>query len=356
MRVLLVSVVTWLLLAVTVQAADQPATQALKAVKFPVIRNVKVDSTAGTITIEGVHFGTNPAVALDYHPVTVYASDPTLVVAELPAGMLPGTYVVSMHTGPSFVHTASFVVTVGAQGPPGPAGLEGPPGPEGPPGAAGEQGPAGALGPAGPQGTVGLQGPQGPAGSIGPQGPQGPAGPAGADGPQGAIGPQGSQGPEGSAGPAGPMGPMGFMGPMGPQGPEGPLGPAGIVDGGSASGDGPAPNVTLMFLAPAVSVTLTKAGQRILVNASRALGSTSVNGGAALTLWICHQNSGALQMAGAGMGGLQVGQNRRVSFSLSAIISGLPAGTYSVGLCGTAPNPFAPWNNNGAGYTTAIVF
>ncbi len=318
MRALLVSIITWLLLAVTVHAADQPAAQAQKAAKFPVIRNVKVDSTAGTIAIEGEHFGTNPAVALDYYPVTVYASDPKLIVAELPAGMFPGTYVVTVHTGPSFIHTASFVVTIGAQGPPGPAGPEGPRGPEGPPGAPGEPGAVG---------------------------PQGPAGPAGADGPQGAIGPQGPQGPQGPAGPAG------------PQGPEGPQGPAGIVDGGFASGDGPAPNSTLTFLAPAVNMTLTKAGQRILVNGARALGSSHVNGGAALTLWICHQIGGAaLTAVGPGMGGLQVGPNRRVSFSLSAIISGLPAGTYNVGLCGTAPNPFAPWNNNGTGYTTAVIF
>ena len=34
---------------------------------------------------------------------------------------------------------------------------------------------------------------------------------------------------------------------------------------------------------------------------------------------------------------------------------GLAAGTYSVGLCGTAPNVNAPWNNNGQGFTTALA-
>jgi hypothetical protein len=74
-----------------------------------------------------------------------------------------------------------------------------------------------------------------------------------------------------------------------------------------------------------------------------------------LSLWICHDNGGALATFGSGMTGLRIATAQRSLFSLSAVVSGLPAGTYSVGLCGTAPNVNAPWNNNGQGFTTALV-
>jgi hypothetical protein len=65
---------------------------------------------------------------------------------------------------------------------------------------------------------------------------------------------------------------------------------------------------------------------------------------------------GGLVTATVSMGGLQVAPNTRTTFALSAVITDLPPGTYQVGLCGTAPNPNAPWNSNGAGFTSAIVF
>jgi hypothetical protein len=331
MKALFVSFVVWMLLATAVHAGQFDAS-ASRGPKFPVIRNVKVDHEAGTMAIEGVHFGSSPIVEIDYHPVTVYGAAPTLIVAELPMAMAPGSYVVSVQTARSAIFTAYFVVAVGARGPAGPQGPEGAPGPEGPAGPVGEPGPAG---------------PAGPPGAQGPEGPQGPAGPPG---PAGAAGAQGTQGPAGSVGP---------IGPGGPQGPEGPQGPAGVVDAFFAADAGPgvSPNGTLVFLSPALPVTIGKAGQRILVTASRALGSTSLNGGDSLTLWICSQNGGPLTQASAtGMGGLRTGANTRPLFTLSGVVTAAQPGTYLVGLCGTAPNPNAPWNNNGAGYTSAIVF
>jgi hypothetical protein len=41
--------------------------------------------------------------------------------------------------------------------------------------------------------------------------------------------------------------------------------------------------------------------------------------------------------------------------SISGIITGLPAGTYIVGMAGRAAAP-ANWNNNEWGYVTALVF
>jgi hypothetical protein len=108
-----------------------------------------------------------------------------------------------------------------------------------------------------------------------------------------------------------------------------------------------------VFLSPAVSVSVAKVGQRVLVNASRVFGST--NGADSLTLYICWASGSLVPVNVTGMSGLSVPANTRIPFSLSAIVSGFQLGaTYQVGLCGTASN--ANWNNNGAGYTTAIVF
>ena len=368
MKVLFVSFVAWLLLAVPVHAGQFDGS-ASRGPRSPVIRNVKVDHAAGTMTIEGANFGTNPRVEIDYHPITVFGATPSLIVAELPTAMAPGSYIVTVETGSGFFNSnfsASFVVAIGAQGPAGPQGVEGAPGVQGPTGAPGDPGlagPAGPVGPAGPQGPAGPDGPVGPAGPQGAQGLTGAIGPAGSAGPQGPVGPAGPEGPKGQTGPTGatgaqgPIGPMGPFGPAGPTGAMGPPGPTGVVGGDFRveSAPGATPNGTLTFLSPALPVTIAKAGQRIFVTASRALGSTAASGGDSLTLWICSRGGGPLVQASAtAMGGLKVGVNSRALFTLSGVISGLQAGTYQVGLCGTASN--ANWNNNGAGYTTAIVF
>jgi hypothetical protein len=83
----------------------------------------------------------------------------------------------------------------GAQGPPGPPGVQGPAGPPGAAGPKGEPGQAGPRGPGGPMGPLGMPGPTGPAGQRGEQG---------APGPRGEQGPPGPQGPQGERGPAGP--------------------------------------------------------------------------------------------------------------------------------------------------------
>ena len=89
------------------------------------------------------------------------------------------------------------------------------------------------------------------------------------------------------------------------------------------------------------------------MHAGRALGSTT--NGDSLSLFVCYRNGGAITISGSGMTGLRLSGIQRSLYSLSTIMSGLPAGTYTVGLCGTAPNPNGPWNNNGEGFTTAMV-
>jgi Collagen triple helix repeat (20 copies) len=153
----------------------------------PVLSNATVTTSAQpTIAIGGSSFGViPPSVTLDGLPLNVISYSDTLVVAFLPAGVTPGTYLLSLTNnslqGNPDVRTGTFDVTIGAVGPTGPQGATGPQGPAGPVGPVGAQGPAGAQGlpgPAGPTGPMGPAGLQGPAGPVGPVGPQGPAGSA----------------------------------------------------------------------------------------------------------------------------------------------------------------------------------
>lgn len=125
------------------------------------------------------------------------------------------------------------------------------------------------------------------------------------------------------------------------------------VSGLAPNGVGPA----VVFLAPPATVTITL-GQSILVTSQRALGTNGASGANALSLWICYRNSaGVLFQSGFGAVGLSVPTNTRVNFPMTATLTGLAAGTYSVGLCGSAPSTWASWNSNDPnGSTTAVVF
>ncbi|MDX2152934.1 MAG: hypothetical protein SFV54_19485 [Bryobacteraceae bacterium] len=198
------------------------------------------EPTGNQIKISGANFGDTPGtVYLGLASLQILNWSDTYVTAALPAGQIPGTYLLTMVRPQGKGNgTSQFGVTtvaIGAAGAPGPMGPQGPAGPMGPAGPVGQVGPAGpagadgAPGPQGPAGTQGPAGPQGPVGPAGPAGPQGPAGPAGPIGPAGADGAPGAAGPAGTQGPAGPQGPVGPAGPAGPQGPAGPAGPMGPV-------------------------------------------------------------------------------------------------------------------------------
>ncbi|MEL6214310.1 MAG: IPT/TIG domain-containing protein [Pseudomonadota bacterium] len=173
---------------------------AAAAARLDVIEVVVLDDGAGTdLVIAGFHFdnGEDPTVTLGGVPLTVSSATGTVIVAELDAERLPGTYELIVKTGARRFEKDVIDVTIGTVGPQGPAGE------------------TGDRGPVGPQGPAGLAG------------PQGPAGPQGATGPRGATGLMGLPGVPGATGPAGPAGPRGATGPQGPQGLTGPRGPAG---------------------------------------------------------------------------------------------------------------------------------
>jgi hypothetical protein len=136
------------------------------------------------------------------------------------------------------------------------------------------------------------------------------------------------------------------------QGPAGPQGPSGVV-GQAFSSTGPAAvSTTTAFIGATVSVTIT-AGQKIFVSSHVALGASGA-AASALNLAICRQ-SGGITIVGGESWGHTAAANQRHNFGLSAVITGLPAGTYIVGLCGYSSNA-ANWNSNEYGYTSALVF
>ncbi|MFI5295796.1 MAG: IPT/TIG domain-containing protein [Thermodesulfovibrionales bacterium] len=123
------------------------------------INEASVDLSNQLLTISGQNFGTTPySVLLGNSTLTVQSWADTQIIANLPAGVTPATYPLTVTSSKS-KDDATSAVTIGAQGLPGPTG---------------------------PQGPVGAIGPQGP---PGPQGPQGTAGPAGAAGSNGTTGP-----------------------------------------------------------------------------------------------------------------------------------------------------------------------
>lgn len=198
---------------------------------------------------------------------------------------------------------------------------------------------------------TGLQGPPGANGANGATGPQGPIGMTGAQGPAGPAGPMGATGAQGPAGPAGPTGPQGAQG---IQGPAGPAGTSGIVSVVTTSGYGLDPKTTLDFIGPTVNVTVT-AGQKVIMVSDKALGGTAAATG--LALYPCSKSTAAgatIVGYGGAILGLQVPGGTRVTWGMNHIYTGLAAGTYSVGMCGTAGTP-AQWNNNEYGYVSAFV-
>ena len=112
------------------------------------------DMAAGKILIEGYNFvhgdQINPVVSLAGETLPVIGTPTaTEIVAELPAGYQPGTYLLTVSRGTGSVTTGRFDLTIGTVGPAGPKGDQGDPG------APGEPGVPGPIGPPGPKGDKG---------------------------------------------------------------------------------------------------------------------------------------------------------------------------------------------------------
>jgi hypothetical protein len=100
-----------------------------------VIVSAKADTLAGTLAIDGSAFGDGtPVVTLNGMPIVVVTSTSSEIVATLPPGLDPGTYLLTVSRGPATTQFDSFNLTLGAVGPPGPPGAAGTAGATGPPG------------------------------------------------------------------------------------------------------------------------------------------------------------------------------------------------------------------------------
>jgi hypothetical protein len=165
-------------------------------------------STPNQLVVTGYNFNNGGTVQLTLGgtPLIVQSQTDTVLVADLPDSILPGSYILVAWSGNGAVREDSMDITVGAEGPAGPQGEIGPEGPQGPQGLPGADGTDGVNGLDGAncwdniQGgistadCIGPKGNKGDKGEPGPEGPQGPAGPPGSDGAPGADGAQGLPG------------------------------------------------------------------------------------------------------------------------------------------------------------------
>jgi len=162
-------------MCLTFAAAAIVSTSALAKTQA-VVDSVSADSGLVSLTMIGSNFSTvkklDVLMAGVATPLPIVSMTDTALVARLPAGIAPGSYLVTVDGKKFFVTLGA----VGATGPMGPAGAAGPAGATGPTGAAG---PVGAPGPAGATGPSGATGPTGPTGATGDTGPSGPAGTTG---------------------------------------------------------------------------------------------------------------------------------------------------------------------------------
>ena len=145
------------------------------------VETAEADLTAETLLITGKKLvwsnDTDVQVTLAGAPLVVLSAAETQILAQLPPGLAPGSYLLKVSRGTGTVQNGTFDVAIGGVGPAGPKGPKGDMGDTGPQGLPGATGPEG---PRGPQGERGLQGLAGPAGAKGDTGLQGPPGPAGA--------------------------------------------------------------------------------------------------------------------------------------------------------------------------------
>jgi hypothetical protein len=179
------------------------------AAGVPLVISATVNYGAGTLTVSGQNFGSNPAVTLDKLSFPAVSASANQIIANFPSdsppsSFTPGTYFLTLqyHNQLPSVFTVD-IGAIGAAGPAGPSGIQGLPG------VAGTIGPAGPVGPLGLPGPIGVAGPMGAPGTPGPNGLPGSAGPAG---PIGIAGPMGAPGPQGPPGIPGPQGPAGANG------------------------------------------------------------------------------------------------------------------------------------------------
>ena len=147
---------------------------------------ILTSDTPNQLVITGENFDNGGAIELTLGgaPLGVQSQTSMVVVADIPAGVIPGNYVLVATTGSGARRIDSMDITVGAAGPAGPEGPQGEPGMQGAAGSPGPQGVPGPQGAPGPQGVPGVMGLPGIPGAPGERGERGSAGEQGPPGDQ----------------------------------------------------------------------------------------------------------------------------------------------------------------------------
>src|SRR5207253_1302587 len=140
------------------------------------------DDTLHLLTVIGQNFSNlkNPRVTLEGATTSlpIVSITDTTIVALLPPGFAPGSYVIDVGNANGNPDD-SFFATFGAVGPTGATGAKGDTGTTGAQGLKGDIGATGATGAKGDTGTTGAQGLKGDTGATGATGATGPQGPSG---------------------------------------------------------------------------------------------------------------------------------------------------------------------------------
>lgn len=129
-----------------------------------------------------------------------------------------------------------------------------------------------------------------------------------------------------------------------------------LVNHGFLSAACTAPTTATAFINTPVSLVVS-ATQKVHVTATVTLGASGTPA-TNLNLYIGYRNvttAGPVTAVGGGTFGLTCPVNTRSHFTLSSMITSLPAGNYQFGMVGSSPFP-ANWNNNEWGYVTVMVF
>jgi len=122
-----------------------------------------------------------------------------------------------------------------------------------------------------------------------------------------------------------------------------------FVHGISTGNAGTTPiSSNIQYIGPTVTLTVA-ANQKVFVDGNAALGSTG--GASGLNLYICYGPGPTA--VGLGIFGLTIPAGQRHTFGISAVVSGLSAGTYQFGMCGSAST--TGWNNNEYAYINGMV-
>jgi hypothetical protein len=129
-----------------------------------------------------------------------------------------------------------------------------------------------------------------------------------------------------------------------------------LVASNTVSGSAIAPTATNAFLSGTPIVSITSTTQKVYVVSTCALGALT-NPATSLNIYAGYKVSSATAPStfGGGIFGLSCPANNRLTYTISAVITNLPPGTYQFGMVGNSSNA-ANWINNEWSYTSVMVY